>query len=303
MNIQLPDPNSYGGVVLSGWTVSAAGGIEKQSGCVIVKAAYDLIDTGSAARTMIRSLVKSRSDIVFADDGAPIIDSKGTTDPSDDKVVGYDLEREADIALQKARTDIVVEGWGGANVAGRVRVDGIEWLSRLATATGAPDVSENLFGWHSRTEAGRKTATADTFMPVPGDQLPPEYGPIFNNFYRRSVGFSAIASSQAQALPSGKTVGIVKTAGAVDTSYAFALPDLAMNARLRCWCGDCEDKPGHWSIRDTIPLVPDTLIVEPDANSAEIIWRGRFDWDEPGVAPNTRKSIEWRLAQVMEGAF
>jgi hypothetical protein len=301
MNIQLPDPNSYGGAVLSGWTVNSTGGTEKLSGCVIVKAAYDLVGTGGAQKAMVRSKDKARFDIVYQDAGVSIIDTKGTADPSDDEVVGFDLEREADIALQKARIDIVVEGWSNPNAEGQVRIDGTQWLFRAATATGAPDVSENLFGWHSRTENGRKTGTAANFKPVPGDELPPEYGPVFNNVYRRSTGFTAIAASQAQSLPSGKVVGIFKTVNGTETSYAIVLPDLAMKARLRAWCGDCPDEPKRWCVKDTIPLVPDTLIVDPVGNQAEILWRGRFDWDEPGTAPNTRRPVEWRLAQVMEG--
>lgn len=308
MNIQLPDPTSFGGAVLSGWTVETAGGAEKMSGVIVVKAAYDLIDAGGASKNMMRSADKNRFDIVYADTGAPIIDTKGTATTADDKVVGYDLLREGDAALQKARADIVVKGWGGAGVEGRIIVDGIQWLFRATTATGAPDVARNLFGWHSRTEDGRKTGTPENYLPNHDldpqirDELPSAYGPEFNNFYRRSNGFSAISAAQSMVLPSSKPVSIRKKTGAVLAALEVLLPELAMKACLRCWCGDCEDKPGHWSIRDTISLVPDTLIVEPDANKAEIIWRGIFDWDEPGDLPNTRKPIEWRLAQVMEGA-
>ena len=309
MNVQLPDPGSYGGVVLSGWTVNTAGGAEKMSGCVIVKASYDLLDSGGAARSMVRSADKMRFEIVFSDSGAAIFDTKGTADPADDKVVGYDLEREADIALQKARADIVVKGWGGLDVEGEVRVDGTQWLLRTAAAVGAPDVKRNLFGWHSRTEDFRKTDTPEGYLPNHNpdplfrDELPSAYGPEFNNFFRRSDGFSSISPDQSRILPSAGTVAIRKKIGAGTETLKLGLPNLEMKARLRCWCGDCEDKPGHWSIKQTIPLVPDTLIVEPLANKAEIIWRGLFDWDEPGNAPNTRRPIEWRLAQVMEGAF
>lgn len=309
MNIQLPDQASFGGAVLSGWTVASAGGAEKLSGVIVVKAAYDLVDTGGARKSMVRSSDKARYEIVYADTGVPIVDTKGTATTTDDKVVGHDLLREGDVALQKARADIVVKGWGGAGIEGRVFVDASQWLFRATTATGAPDVARNLFGWHSRTEDNRKTATPENYLPNHDpdpqirDELPSEYGPEFNNFYRRSTGFSSIGAAQSQALPSGKQVSISKKVGATTESLNFDLPDLAMKARLRCWCGDCEDKPGHWSIRETILLVPDTLIVEPAANKAEILWRGMFEWDEAGDLPNTRRPIEWRLAQVMEGSI
>jgi len=279
MNIQLPDPKSFGGAVLNGWTVASAGGVENFSGVIVVKAAYDLIDDGGAQRTMVRSGDAARSAIVYQDSGTPIDE-------------GYDLTREADIALQKARTDIVVKGGGGAEVEGHVHIDGTEWLLRAATAPSiTADVGLNLFGWHSRTEDSRKLSGA--FVPQPGDQLPPGYDATFNNFHRRSAGFTPTLGDR---LPSGKIVVISrKEKNAQPTSYGFVLPDLAMKARLRAWSGDCPDEPKRWGIVATIALSPDTLIVEPATNRAEILWRGEFDWH---AVPEGK----WRLAQVMQGS-
>jgi hypothetical protein len=283
MNIQLPDPKSFGGAVLNGWTVASPNGPESFSGVIVVKAAYDLVDNGGAQRTMVRSSNATRSAIAYQDNGTPIVD-------------GYDLIREADIALQKARADIVVKGWGGTEVEGRVRVDGMQWLFRAAAPLSAiADVNRNLFGWHPRGEAPRKLETASNFVPQPVDQLPPEYGPKFNNFYRRSINYSSIPDDQARVLPSGKIVGIFRKDSDAETSYDIMLPDLSMKARLRAWCGDCPDEPKRWCIVDTIALSPDTLIVDPVAHAAEILWRGQFHWH---AVPEGK----WRLAQVMEGS-
>lgn len=301
MNIQLPDPASFGGVVLAGWTANAARQ-EQQTGTVIVKAAYDLAGADGSAKSMVRSSNSGRFAISFADIIIPATKDKGTPlDTSDDETFLYGLEREADVALQKDRADIVVKGLGGVQVAGEIRVDGALWFARTSAASGVSDTKANLFGWHARSESNRRIDENPAAVPAPS-HLPERYLPEYNNFFRRSAGFSAIAVGQAKALPSDKLVRITRTPNAANWPYEMRLPDLALKARLRCWCGDCEDKPGHWSIRETIPLIPDTLIVEPAANKAEIIWRGRFDWDEPGELPNTRKPIEWRLAQVMEGA-
>jgi hypothetical protein len=301
MNIQLPDPQSFAGVVLSGWTVTHTGGAEKITGTVIVKAAYDISDAGGTTRILNRVKAPQRCAIVFQDSGAPVIDNQGNSDPADNKVVGFNITREADIALQKARADIVVKGWGEAGAEGKIEVDGAIWFSRAATAAGYPDVTTNLFGWHSRTESPRKTNTPDTFRPdfdpPTIDTLPPQYGPEFNNIYRRSTGFSAIAAAQAPSLPSAKTVVVSKTKDATSQSYGITLPDLGLKARLRAWCGDCPDKPERWCIKATIALTPDTLIIDPVAHQAEILWRGLFDWSSPDGKP-----IDWRLAQVMEGA-
>jgi len=282
MNLQLPDPKSYGGAVLTGWTVASAGGAESLSGVIVVKAAYDLVDNGGAQRVMVRSSNLERSAIVFQDVGGPAGQ-------------GYHLQREADIALQKARVDIVVTGWGGSSTHGWVKIDSDDWVSRTAASSAVGDVATNLFGWHSRTDTPRKIDTDSLFMPQPGDQLPPQYAPMFNNFYRRSLGFDVPDADKTQALPSGKIVDISSTAAGNEKTYSFRLPDLRLKARLRAWCGDCEDAPKRWCIVDTIALIPDTLIVDPDSHTAEILWRGRFDWNAVGDGA-------WRLAQVMEGS-
>jgi hypothetical protein len=288
--------------VLSGRTVNQTGGTETMTGTVVLKAAYDLIDQGASPRFMNRVAVVQRHAIIFQDSGSDVIDTQGTADPTDDKVVGFNVTREADIALQKARADIVVKGWGEAGAEGEINIDGANWFNRAATATSVyPDVTANLFGWHSRTEDGRKTNTPDTFKPdfisPVSDTLPPQYGPLFNNVFRRSAGFTAIAAGSAKSLPSGKPVIITKTKNSTTKTCRLNLPDLAMKARLRAWCGDCPDKPERWCIKGTIALVPDTLIVDPVANQAEILWRGLFDWNGPDGKP-----VAWRLAQVMEGA-
>ncbi|MGV8937559.1 MAG: hypothetical protein ACOH2J_10580 [Allorhizobium sp.] len=284
MNLQLPDPKSFGGAVLNGWTVASAGGAESRSGVIVVKAAYKLATMGGPHKILVRSTEANRFAIVYQDIGDPIED-------------GYTLRREADIALQKARVDIVVKGWGGANVQGEVRVDGEQWLFRAAASVGPADLGLNLFGWHSRSETPRQPDTDEHFTPQPNDQLPPEYGPEFNNFYRRSPGFTATADLPAM-LPSGKVVAIRRTVGGKKFIRRILLPDLAMKARLRAWCGDCPDEPRRWCIVDTIDLRPDTLIVDlvnPAAGTAEILWRGQFDW-------NAVADGRWRLAQVMEGS-
>lgn len=313
MNIQLPDPKSYGGAVLSGWTVEAENGPETLSGAVIVKAAYDITGAPNATGSMVRSTDSSRFAIAFEDIGTKTIDTKNNSDPEDDVVTAFAYRRDSDIALQKARVDIAVAGWGGngAAISGQVRIDNAIWLSRASNAHetdddhGLKDIKANLFGWHARGEDGRKLDVPDTFEPkfpelptdVP-DTLPPKYVPVFNNFFRRNTpAFSAIAVSQAQALPSGKTVKVTQTSSGSDTVFSFVLPQLAMKARLRAWCGDCPDKPERWCIKQMIALTPDTLIIDPVTRRAEILWRGRFGWNGPDGVP-----VAWRQAQVMEGA-
>lgn len=314
MNLQLPDPKSYGGAVLSGWTVTAEDGPETLSGAIIVKAAYDISGATGGTGTMTRSTDASRFAIAFEDIGIKTVDTKGTTDPKDDVVTAFAYQRDSDIALQKARADIAVQGWGGNGtaVSGQVTVDGSVWFSRAANAHdtdddhGLKDIKANLFGWHARSEEGRKLDVPGTFKSAfpeePGDvpdTLPPEFVPKFNNFYRRNPGtFTSIPAAQAQVLPSGKTVRVSRKENGAETIYAFALPELGMKARLRAWCGDCPDRPERWCIKGMIALAADTLVVDPVSNRAEILWRGRFNWNGADGKP-----VEWRLAQVMEWAI
>lgn len=302
MNIQLPNPKEYDGVVLNGWTVGAAGGPETLSGAIIVKCAYDISPVPNAPGAMVRSSNRARFAISFEDAGIKTIDNKGTADTKDDVVTDFAYERDSDIALQKAQVDIAVKGWGGLGTSGDIRIDNVNWYSRT-TADGdlKGDMTTNLFGWHPRDEDNRNPDVAESFKPkfppLPVDTLPPEYGPVFNNFHRRSTGIGPTAAGSAAALPSGKVVAINKTNASGSESLTFRLPDMALKARLRAWCGDCPDKPERWCIKGTIALSPDTLIVDPVANQAEILWRGSFNWNGPDGKP-----VEWRLAQVMEGA-
>ncbi len=105
------------------------------TGTVIVKAAYDLISQGSSPRIMNRVATAQRHAITFQDSGSTVTDTQATADPADDKVVGFNITREADIALQKARADIVVKGWGEEGAAGEIRVDGCQLV---LPAKGAP---------------------------------------------------------------------------------------------------------------------------------------------------------------------
>lgn len=185
----------------------------------------------------------------------------------------FDLEYEADIALEKARADVVVRGYmpdASTNpVDGSVRVDNVGWLTRNAVLR-LRDTSRNLFGFQPRMEASRKIDVDADFVPSEGNLLPPNYSSSFNNFHRSSAGFTFAVAAQ---LPSGGLVEVHKTADQSDTAYSFTLPGLDLTARYRFHDGTLPDHEHCWRTSEVGPMRPDTLIVEPDDNRATILWR------------------------------
>lgn len=252
----LPPPATYGAAVLTG-AIDAAG--LQRRGVVVFKASYDLLADGAAPLKPVLTAGKAAHALRLADAGGPITQGG--------KVIGFALTAETDLALHKTRTDIVVEGFMQGSAGGAVRIDGTLWLARAANVAPVGDVTRHLFGWHPRSEPQR--------APDPPDL--PAFGPLANNFYRRSAGFSA--PGNAGPLPPGGTVAIHRTADATDPPYRFTLPAERFRARLRTQCGPCPDTPTRWRIAESFALSPDTLIVVPEQNRATLLWRGSWDWD------------------------
>jgi len=276
---------------------------------------------GSAPRTMVQVEDPDRAAIVFADAGvmtfvsqppAPAISATVTpadftvkpwptaSDPdgqvlavaghefavpeiaaSDHQQLSFDVTYEADVALAKNRTDIVVTGFVTATDAGAVVVNGAPWLRRTPPPTGDADSARNLFGFQPRTAAPRDSAVGDSRD--------------FANYHRRGDGFSAPGNGPP--LPAGALVEIYQDSdisGAAD--YAFRLPDLSHGARLRVYCGHGPDVAPHWRIVPLADPRPDTLIVHPATHRAEILWRTDFAAD---LAP----ADTYRKIQIRQGGF
>jgi hypothetical protein len=189
----------------------------------------------------------------------------------------FDVQREADIALEKARTDIVVEGYRFGTTDGAVVVDGAPWMIRAATTPLGLDTSRNLFGYQPRLDDDRAIPVAADFVPAAGDKLPPEYSGIFNNFYWRSDDFTTPLNRNLSPLPSTGQVDIFKAADLSGDAYSFTLPDLDLTARYRFHDGTLPDHAHCWRTTELGAMRPDTLIVEPDTNRATILWR--VNWD------------------------
>lgn len=329
MNVDLPTSGTHAALVLAGATQT--GTVEAAEMAVVLKAAYDLIDDGAGVHDFVPAGDPDRSALVLSDQGTHLFtDASGThTIPpvafgteSDDhpthpgaaffdhsgvrhyvnELAGaerleFDLLREADLALDKARTDIVVEGLGGAAALGAVQVDGQTWLTRAATTPPARDTNRNLFGWQSRTEPPRQGVLSNTFDPATQGALPDGDTAVFNNVYRRSTGFATPGNRNTAALPSDALVEVfLNDTASGSPTFAARLPKLARAMRLRLFCGHGPDLAARWRILPRPDLTPDTLVLRPESRTAEVVWRGRW----PAALASADR---YRAVQIREGGF
>lgn len=284
MNLLVPDDQVFGSALVSGWVQN--GGPETLRMTVVLKTAYDIVENGAAPRVLVPAVEEERAEIVYADDGA-LIDVDGT--PT------FDVSYEADIALEKARADVVVLGYmpdaAETLVDGTVRIDNVGWLSRNAVER-TRDSARNLFGFQPRMKVSRKIAVASDFIPSEGNLLPPSYSRSFNNFHRRGIGFTFVAAEQ---LPSGGLVEVNRTIDQSDTAYSFILPDLDLTARYRHHNGVMSDHAHCWHTTELGQVPADTLIVSPDDNHATIVWR-------TGWVADAQAFDAYRRVEISRGA-
>ncbi len=209
----------------------------------------------------------------------------------------FDLEYEADIAIEKARTDIVVKGFVSDTGDGALQVDGDAWLRRAAPPEHTIDETKNLFGLQPKTENGRSLANTN-FTFTDENRLPSNFSSEFNNFYRRSTGYSTPDNRVADPLSSHALVEIFgvadpdRNATPPDVpSYIFTLPDLNRAARYRFHDGTLPDHEHCWRTAEIGPMRADTLIVAPDNDRATVLWRASWSANEKPLDSYRRVEI------------
>lgn len=247
-------------------------------GTVIVRSSFDL--EGANPRVMVPSSDTSRHQVVMADSPFNV--------PANGNINTFFAE--SDIALEKQVVDVVVHGrLRNPSTSGEIRIDGQIWLTRGSPNADEGDSSVNLFGYQARGETPRNLN--DPF------DFPDDYQAAFNNFYRRSAGFGDIGHIHTS-LIGGSVVEISESDNAATSVYRFTLPDpLRLRARYFTYCGHGPDKLPFWNPGPPFDLTPDTLIVDVDANTAAIIWRGA--WNFSDHLPALYRTIQ----VVEEGGF
>lgn len=330
MLVDLPAPGAYAALVLAGLTQTGAN--EQAEMAVVLKAAYDMADDGSGVHDLVPAADPARAALVLADEGRHLYTTKsgnefqvpagafgveppGSQNPekpyfdfggsrhyidelSPPESLEFDLVREADLALDKAVCDVVVESLAGpAPVSGAVRVDGAVWLTRSPETPTRRDTGRNLFGWQGRGEKPRSDVLADSYDQTTDGAIPTGDTADFNNVYRRSTGFHAPGSLDLTAVPAGALVEVFRNETATGTPAVVArLPGLVMGMRLRVYCGHGPDLAPRWRIVPRADLTPDTLVLRPAAGTAEILWRGHWP---AALHPRDR----YRAVQIRAGGF
>lgn len=286
MIIQTPSSGIFDAAHVTGWSLQ--GSQEVFKGAIIVKAAYDIIPgVGASPRTLEPAENPDAKSIIFQDVGSIVLD--GTTSDH------FDLTYESDIAIEKPRTDIVVQGYIAGTNDGSVSVDGNVWFNRAATVVKVEDTARNLFGFQSKTTSPRALGKAVFIPNFPNDAgadnyLPNDYNLNFANFYKREAGFSTPGNRNVNRLTSGSVINIHKTTNQSDTAYSVTLPAYSLTARYRTYCGHGLDQAPYWRIVELGDLELDTLIVAPDDHTATLLWRSSWRWDQH--PPDTYRKIQ-----------
>jgi hypothetical protein len=325
MQVELPAPGAYAALVLAGSTQT--GSQEHDVMAVVLKAAYDLVADAAGVLDLAPAADPDRAALVLADQGrhrytdahgvVHVIppESLGVTGPGDPhpgqaffeldgvrhvvadlrppESLDFDLVRESDLALDKARTDVVVEGLSHNTTGAAITVDGTTWLRRAAGTVLRDDTDRNLFGWQGRGEVPRRDVLSHSYRPATDGALPDGDTADFNNVYRRSTGFTTPGDRNRSPLPSGGLLRVFANPAATGVPmHTVRLPPLRMGCRLRIFCGHGPDRPPRWRIVPLADLVADTLVLRPERGAAEILWRGR--WPAASAAADRYRAVQLR---------
>jgi hypothetical protein len=296
MNVELPRTRPYDALFVVGTRLAADERVE-QIGSIIVKAAYRLESTTGADTHRMRPDTEhpEASRLVLSDD---IV------------VETSDVAREADIAPFKPESDVVVEGFmAGLDADGaQVHVDGTWWLKRIEDRDedgdvddedieglperGLRDRARHLFGYQPRAEEPRKSdaTAASGAKPRSLDEFT-VYHDRFLNYHRRGGNFEASAAV-ANPFASGQRLTVRK---ADQEAFALTLELPPLHALYRTYCGHGPDEPPYWTRIRLGAMRADTLILLPDAERAEVIWRAVWPWHDAAVD-------RYRAVRVTEGA-
>jgi hypothetical protein len=183
MIVELPGPRGFAAAVLAGLTQVSS--TETPEMAVVLKAGYDLVEDEAGVHDLVLSGDPAGTAIVFEDSGRHLYtDGDGAThviradafgtvpkdepregdrffthegervfikDLAEPRKLAFDLTCEADIALDKLRADIVVEGFRSAPPRG-------PWWSMARSGCGAPPPCRS--GWTRAATSSAGTAGA-----------------------------------------------------------------------------------------------------------------------------------------------
>ncbi|MDX5297809.1 MAG: DUF2169 domain-containing protein [Gammaproteobacteria bacterium] len=274
METRFPDRPDIKGLFILGY-IRQSGAVQ-QVGSVILRRGYSLAGGALTPTTAGADLVLTDRLRYFRDTGSEI------TDPADfGDAARVNVEQEGDLVPFKPQADLIVRGAYSTGQHCAVDINGVRRLQRTDALRDL-----NMFGWAPKVQGGRRT-DGGTWSDNPAHYPPqwPPSAPVFsplpadfsNRFYNghsrqyQMGGFLPLNQWQP-----GTQIDIRRDLAGAPQVHSFTLGNDALRARLYHYCGHGPDDEHHWCGND-LPLVCDTLIVEPAQNRAQRIWRGHFD--------------------------
>jgi hypothetical protein len=268
METVFPQEPGYAGAFFVGFRKRPhGGGPTERVGTVVVKRTYDIDPAGRRVTPAAEA-----EDVLTADE-----------------TVGDVVRRESDVVPFKPESDVVVLGFAGRAGQHSLRVDGQDRLSRVVGPPAPP--APDLFGWEPRTDSPREEESgtfsdrAEDYPPEwpledpasPRNPLPADFSNRFFNGYLRSAAVGA--ARPFPHLPAAAQIHIVRPAPpGEDHDYRFGLAGDAPQGTLHHHEGPGPDDERGWT-RRPVPLLADTLVIDPERNRCVLVWRGLWDAD------------------------
>lgn len=274
METRFPDITGVKGLFLPGFI--KAGGAIRKVGSVIVKRSYD-IDGGALVPTENdKELTLSDELKYFESDG----DDVGREDAEDDADIVL-VHAESDLAPFKPLADLVVRGAYkmGENAAekavkSQALVNGDIWFERDHST-----FDLDMFGWAPKVGPSpspppqRSDCNGTYEGETPIFSLPDDFDNCFYNGHNRS--FRSGASMDY--FDKNAEVEVRRDIDDDNTFLTFNLGEDTPVAAYFHHCGHGRDEASRWC-RVMVPFNLDTVIVHPDSNRCQLLWRGHWDF-------------------------
>ncbi|MCX7288992.1 MAG: hypothetical protein NTW20_15990 [Rhodobacterales bacterium] len=193
------------------------------------------------------------------------------------------VDFESDLVPEKPEADLIVIA-DAPPLPISLAVNGVTQLSQAAL----PVKELTGLAWQDRQTNPRKAEGGD-FGAMTQD-LPDAFANSYFNGFRRD-------RRQVPAVPHltpGDQIVLTREAG---PAYGFTLPPDTPVAVQSWFTGDGPDDPALWQSRG-IPLVLDTLVIEPDRNRAYTVWRAAWP---PQFDAGVPQDLLRRLSVTLQG--
>ncbi|MFC4260979.1 DUF2169 domain-containing protein [Marinobacter lacisalsi] len=286
METRIPDITGVDGLFLPGFI--KAGGSIRQVASIIVKRSYD-IDGSSLVPTDHGKALTLTDRLRFFRENGDEVPPEDARDEDDYLTLAL---AESDLAPFKPHADLVVKGAYGPGEECEALVDGVRWLHRDHDLFDNPDnlpadVTLDMFGWAPKSLAPRLDAFG-TFSEAADTPLPNDFDNHFYNGHSRRYDRGVTMNYFAP----DSHIEIRRDIRGADTRLTFNLATATPGASYFYHCGHGRDQASRWC-KVPVPLNLDTLIVHPDSDRCQLIWRGHWELEAQPVADYRLLNIQF----------